>query len=308
MASIQKRRDKGIIIVKTVAVILVLIGHSLQTVSGQSRHYSSMLQSNVLTHVYETIYVFHMPLFFTLSGFLLALTFDWDTFELNTTWIKRRAKRLLVPLIVVLLLYVFPIRSLTGYYLDNNTLMNLKDTILCFDVGHLWYLSTLFCLSCLFALCRRIVLKHKIITTILLFAGYFGWYLGIKEIDTLFILRYAVWVWAGMQIYHKKEFITKHQWICIAGILSMIGGFFGRVISHNEMFDFIMGVVMTIGIIITCYALAWKIQEHTDSRLVSYVDKKAMSIYLFHEPAMYLWFYATRLKPVNPYILNFQNN
>ena len=45
---IEKKKDKGIILVKCIAISLVIIGHSLQTVTGQSKHYSAAVYSSLL--------------------------------------------------------------------------------------------------------------------------------------------------------------------------------------------------------------------------------------------------------------------
>lgn len=126
----EKKKDNGIVLVKCMAIFLVILGHSLQTVSGQSMHYTAAVESSLLNHLYENIYVFHMPLFFSVSGFLLALSFNKTSFSFRLAWLRKRAKRLLLPLITISLLYVFPIRLVTAYYICTDILENLRNLVL----------------------------------------------------------------------------------------------------------------------------------------------------------------------------------
>lgn len=68
--SINKRNDY-IDFVKSVAIILVVIGHCIQCGSGSLYFEEQLYFDNIL---FRVIYSFHMPLFMLLSGFLFGYT------------------------------------------------------------------------------------------------------------------------------------------------------------------------------------------------------------------------------------------
>lgn len=87
------QRNKCIDTIKGIAIILVVIGHCIQFGSG-----ANVLESGSFFEdpLFKFIYSFHMPLFMLVSGYLFAYTTKRDTI----TIIKRKAKSILLPLII----------------------------------------------------------------------------------------------------------------------------------------------------------------------------------------------------------------
>lgn len=118
----MKQRDLTIDISKGIGIILVVIGHL--TIFSQS-----------FTDVTESIYLFHMPLFFILSGFYCKPSQDFQTYMSNKT------KRLFTPFffycvfqyLVTLLFAILPWRGVESFLhaIDN------------FNTWGLWFLVSL---------------------------------------------------------------------------------------------------------------------------------------------------------------------
>ena len=117
----MNNRDTFLDFCKGIAIFLVVLGHVLE---------KSMHQMNSL---YDFIYLFHMPFFFMLSGYLA-----WRVKRFDFSKKKKKARTLLLPYIVVGLLF---------------TLVNGEYDAFVFNEFHngYWFLWSLFCIWCLFA-------------------------------------------------------------------------------------------------------------------------------------------------------------
>lgn len=120
----MNNRDTFLDFCKGIAIFLVVLGHVLE---------KSMHQMNSL---YDFIYLFHMPFFFMLSGYLA-----WRVKRFDFSFFKKKARTLLLPYIVVGLLF---------------TLVNGEYDAFVFNEFHngYWFLWSLFCIWCLFALVK----------------------------------------------------------------------------------------------------------------------------------------------------------
>ena len=87
------QRLHNIDFVRGFAIILVILGHSIQYGSGEAYRNSGEFYNNM---IFKFIYSFHMPLFIMLSGYLFCYTVDRYS---TRQFIKNRIKRLLIPII-----------------------------------------------------------------------------------------------------------------------------------------------------------------------------------------------------------------
>ncbi|MBF0489144.1 MAG: acyltransferase family protein [Candidatus Omnitrophica bacterium] len=121
-----KENSPAINVIRGIAIVLVVAGHVIQ------RTMSINGEDFFLNPVFKIIYTFHMPLFFFISGFVMA-------FSLNrqTPWevLKKRYRSLCVPLLSWGILGV-----VGSYYL------HLSSDL---SVWFIWFLFTLFISSCI---------------------------------------------------------------------------------------------------------------------------------------------------------------
>ncbi len=88
------KRDIRLDLIKAIAIILVVLGHSIQDCCGSDYTESLAFYDNWL---FKVIYSFHMPLFMCVSGWLFARSVaKYDTGRL----IRNKALALLVPILV----------------------------------------------------------------------------------------------------------------------------------------------------------------------------------------------------------------
>lgn len=151
-------------LIRIIGTILVVLGHStypewsndLGTISLNAKLISENFNviRDTLQNIGEFAYLFHMPLFFALSGALYVMSDTQNILEL----FKKKGKRLLFPYFLTGLLWMFPIKYLVGFYPDGYSVckgllyfLTGKDAM-----GHLWFLPTLFICTLLFEVILKV--------------------------------------------------------------------------------------------------------------------------------------------------------
>lgn len=133
----------GILLVQILATVLVILGHSYPFVTPFPRW------------LYQTrtfLYIFHMPLFVWISGYLLVYT--GQSAQGPKTFLVKRFNRLLIPYIFLTIIAVIPKLFLSGY-LNRGLNLDTYSFIRIFFVprentwGHLWFLPMIFFLGLL---------------------------------------------------------------------------------------------------------------------------------------------------------------
>lgn len=153
------KRDYTYDWVRLIATILVVIGHStylsIQSKLGGVTYdlgpsinpaYDSGILSFFNAFAGWT-YGFHMPLFFMLSGAVLAL----KPLAPMDQIVKKKIKRLIIPYYVYGWLFMLPVKWIAGYYDKNSFVEALRAFLSGGDCGHLWFLIALFWAIIVFA-------------------------------------------------------------------------------------------------------------------------------------------------------------
>lgn len=184
---------------KGVAILLVVIGHVIQTFVSNWQEYPA----------FKLIYMFHMPLFIAISGYFFSLSVKKYTF---ITYIKRIASRLLLP--------SFCWGIINSLALTINKFIHNKpiDSTYCLHiiVTGLWYLTLLFILSSFGAIIHHYFSKYK----------WVAW--GIIYFALTFIIPYNTWMhnelWFLLPFFLFGTYYYKHnkQSLCIAIIASFL--------------------------------------------------------------------------------------
>lgn len=153
-------------VVRIMATFLVVIGHATYS-AWSSDSGEILLVTDNASRVYNFLcsfigkiggwaYGFHMPLFFMLSGALYGYSKHTNSFN---ELIKSKIHRLIIPFYLVGILYMFPIKFLAGFYSRDNFFVALQGFLLGGNLGHLWFLLSLFWVFVLFYPLEKYVLK-----------------------------------------------------------------------------------------------------------------------------------------------------
>lgn len=152
----RRSRNQLIDVAKGIAILLVLIGHSIQYASGASYAASGAFYNNCL---FKVIYTFHMPLFMVISGYLFRFSIE-----------RKTAKNIVVDRLKTLLLPIFAF-ALVVFCVKFNPELGFFDQIrryFSFTRYTLWFLWALFYASIGVLLINKLF-KDNVIVYLLVF-------------------------------------------------------------------------------------------------------------------------------------------
>ncbi|HOW35834.1 MAG TPA: acyltransferase family protein [Candidatus Omnitrophota bacterium] len=198
------KEDRNIIIdvLKGIAIILVVCGHVIQR---------TMVLNGAdffLNPAFKIIYTFHMPLFFFLSGYLMAWTLGRRSF---LDAFKSRCKTLLIPFVVWGMLGVFTIYFLNLIDGKKVSIVHLpqglfNDLLL---IPAVWFLFALFISSCLLIYSVRLAKRLGV-------AGFFLVYflvvlLPFNEYGALYYIKWFYLFYLAGYFFNKSRFTITNK-------------------------------------------------------------------------------------------------
>ena len=144
MESINGKWSNKISNIRTIALLLVVFGHSIIIYSSSWDLYSTVNDVFVLDSIKKIIDIIQMPLFFSISGFLFYFTHKKGGSFVSL--VKNKMKRLIIPYFMIGFTYMLPIRIVIGYkgYEGASAISIIEKFLKVEDVGHLWFLPALF--------------------------------------------------------------------------------------------------------------------------------------------------------------------
>ncbi len=138
---------------KALGILLVVLGHIIYELANKG------INSNFINQLNNSIYCFHMPLFFVLSGLGLYLKFQTNKTIVTLKEIKNLSKKLLIPYAVWSLIYLL-ISVLANAFITKKPIISLiLGRIYAFitlrGVAPLWFLSALFLVNLAYLLIMK---------------------------------------------------------------------------------------------------------------------------------------------------------
>ncbi len=286
--------------VRLLATFYVVVGHSIylniQTLYGGVAYTlsSNINQAffsgfvNFFTIFASWIYGFHMPLFFALSGAVLALKSipDLDVF------VKSKIKRLIIPYFLCAWLFMLPVKYLGNFYNKQGLLLAMQGVLSGIDSGHLWFLPALFWCMVIFVLIRKILSKKtNSIYLSLLISGIIQIF-SIKLPFNIFLLKeglnYIFWFTLGyvFEIERRQhESWNLRTTIFAFVVLTVIEILNAHYFILNSFFVIICGLFLTYLFSDLCTRLFKRISKNKCWKLII---RNLFCVYLFHDPLEYI--------------------
>ncbi len=283
-----------------IAIIFVVLGHSIIIYNPYWGLIKTSSYSYFFKYLCWFIYVFHMPLFVFISGFL----FNGDSINLKNL-ISKKIRRLLIPYLSFALLYLLPIRYFLDYksYTENSLLYNVFVNILLGkDNGHLWFLPSLFLNFILFYILSKKITDEKkvlILSFIISILGFkIPYYIGVS-------MQYFFWFCYGHYIssVNLKSIIKKKYFISF--VLFIL--FFAYIYLYGR-FNYSNYICLLLKYIINILFLPflYHIIPSKSNKFILNISKYSFGIYLFHSPLIYFTFYSNYVKtPFIVLLINF---
>lgn len=300
-----KKLDLKIVNLRVLAIILVVLGHSIIIYQSSWNLYSTSVNAPYFDVLKRLIDVIQMPLFFSISGYLFFFKVRYIRFK---DLILSRIKRLLVPYFLVACFYMVPIRLLVRYegYKNLQIYELIFSKILCgYDNGHLWFLPALFlCFVIVYVIVNienkipvRSLVKNIINLSLFCYLFYkkpLGYFPYLKNCEDN-----IMWFYMGYLFNFYSENFCK---IRLNKFLKILCAMFALILLFyfNVVDNWLLKVFFRLLILSILYMIIS--DKHIYGNAIgSMINKNSFGIYLFHSPLIYITY--TLIPNSNPIII-----
>lgn len=302
--------DIRIVNLRAIAILLVVIGHSIILYDPSWGLYYSEVSMPLFESIkHYLINPVQMPIFFFISGFLFYHSVNSKKELSFSKFFRSKFFRLIVPYFCIALLWMNPIKWLVhapGYAnISDLKFVILYQTLFSGHLGHLWYLPTLFGVFAVAFLCE-LFFKHYIRSS---------WHTSfhVALLFIFFILHYVA--------------PYSPSWFCLSSIANYMVYFYGGIIFNVLLINRIivlpppkvgillcwlasLGGAICIESIRVFFILVFVVSSYlllpaSTNRLMKSLSDNSYGIYLFHSPLIYIIY--TYFKDSNPWLVLFLN-
>ena len=244
-------------------------------------------------HFFSTNAAFFMGLFFMISGYFVPRSYDRQGFG---TFIGKKAMRLLIPTAIITLLF-----SLGSHQLE---------------VGHTWFLESLFLFCLIYAIIRLIVKQLTINKTpTLLFmaamaavmgvGSYFIrqaspqdnwiWLLGFIKIEPAHYLQYVMMFALGVIAGHSDGYNKMADRTGLAALIVGAAFCIGNYLRSGDAWDGFVyqwfGIYESFLCVFLCYGLVWLFRRffYNTGKFPAWCAAQAFGAYIVHLPLMLIF-------------------
>lgn len=277
----SREREQWVDIGKGFAIVLVVLGHMF-------RGFTSANMYNNYTEYFRwidfTIYSFHMPLFFMLSGYLYSKSSNITNIEQYKNMIVKKLLNLGVPYIVFSVLQTLITIILSS---KTNNSLNFYDLMLIpiKPIAQFWFLYTLIAIFILVPLIELILKNDNIVFLLFLAFKFSGLFMhtGIKFFDNFLI--WGFYFYCGKILLNNFKSLLKSKFSMIFSILIYIIlniYVFKMNNSNNLIINNIIDIILAISGCIFSFGIIRIITKGILSKYINFIGRKSFYIYLLH--------------------------
>ena len=279
----QKSRELWVDYTKMFACILVVLGHLLQGLNKANIQWNESLYSNINTF----IYIFHMPLFMCLSGYLYKRYTKIRNLREYFEFIKKKLINLGIPYIIFYLAYVLINMMFSSSVNSQKGIQDILN-ILTNPIPPFWFLYALFFIFLLVPLLEKLLKNNrKLILVISILLHIFNIYYKseIYAIDIVF--EYFVYFYIGEFLVDKIKENYKNMNVLlniIFFIILSLGYCYiveNNILSNNItlIFKFILAI---LGVSVNIKVFKNWVKVIEKYRILNVMSKNTFPIYLMH--------------------------
>lgn len=258
--------NEKIDMLKGYGILLVYLGHSFV--------FKGIDISNINfinKYIHDTVYSFHMPLFFFISGFL---SYKNNEIQVKDYWLKK-VKRLFIPYLTVNILdyfsrIIFP--NLVNSEFEGINKLLFEGTKIS------WFVYTLFIMYILFPILRKYFFekdKYFIFYIILIMLNLLGVFNNIEFFSLNKVTYYLIYFYTGYifrKFYRKLNKLFYQNITFIISIISLFFLGFRYIISSK-----VVVIVLAIMGILFSFNL---IKRTKENKFIEYIGKNSLEFYL----------------------------
>lgn len=274
-----KNREIWVDNVKLTACIFVALGHFFQSMIPVN----IISENNLYLWFNQTIYYFHVPLFFICSGYLYQKYNTINNFKSYKNNTFKKTLALGIPYFTFSIA-TWILKMIFSGSVNNKNNCGLLDTLFIHPTSAYWYLYALFFIFLITPTLKNkksatialtIAMLFKISTTF--FNGF-----GVSPID--YILRNEIWFVIGMclSVYGTQKLSEKIKYSTLVFTITIFI-ISSIIISHfkinNNMLSFVLGLIACFTII--SFNII-KFRNNQQGKILGFLTKYTMPIYLMH--------------------------
>lgn len=270
-------------VLKVVATLLVVIGHV--TIQYNETTYPEQ-STTIAQSVTFLIYLFHMPLFMSLSGAIYELGYAKGKNRKFTSFVKSKIYRLLIPYLFVGSCLLVPVL----YWLDQGdlTIGKLYGNILeGKDCRHLWYLLALFEIYLIhFGLKSFNVPDWVLLYLSIVVATVYSAFLQFDWLCVNMAIRYYPYFIFGTILAHHSN-----DRVILYGLIGSIVAVIGIYLFNNKEIDILLSIIFPLFIVAFIVQITRRIVDPKfliKNRVFKLLLNDSYPIYLFHVMVIYI--------------------
>ncbi len=286
--------------VRVIGTVLVVLGHSVYMnwsgdMGGIALDYTNAVSNfawwqTVLGKAARFAYMFHMPLFFTLSGAVYAIGSKTESLGALA---KKKLKRLIVPYYVGGFLWMFPLRYMSGFYADADSLIKALNCFATgrYAMGHLWFLPSLFMCFMLFYIIHRPsdtgggYIQTLIICFLLSFQ--FSGLCTVSGFGFPSCLSYIIYfaVGYGIELYRKnvKQSLPLETGVFLVTSVMLYNELQGRAFIADEFMLALVGIFWTLSLCMLICRIGIM-----NNRVIRRLSADSFLVYILHDPINFI--------------------
>lgn len=273
-------------LVKSINILLVVLGHILVLYNGRS---FGLPENHFLLTINKGLYLFHMPLYIALSGAIFELCIERGKYSDFISFLKNKILRLLLPFLVVSIFFLAP----TLYFLGLshcNYIQTIMKSVCCIDAmdRHLWFLPALFWVFIVvwWLTHLKINIYVSYLLSILLSMAWFAILPGFDFFRLTHAVHYMPYFIFGMWIAKSDCLVGKKMVVYAAFALAISGGL--MVINPIQVIDVgLLKLLSSAGIAFIIPIGKWAFSKLKKIYVLPYFLRNSYPIYLFHVMFIY---------------------
>lgn len=285
-----KSRIEWIDIAKGIAIILVVAGHIFDSYLNRGMYKS---ETTIIYFMRTTIYSFHMPLFFMLSGVVYALGKRISKPNNLGRFCAKKAINLLIPYFTFS--YVFGL----VYILVSNKVYHpiTIESLLMIPIHPIlqyWFIYALFFIFIFTALMDYFIRNDLIVFLILIAAKIVSIIFQIPTEILSFVAGYGVYFYFGkilsLLIKNYRSKLVKFMLLSIPVFIVILTAKL-KIDTHvpeiiESIIDIILAFLGSVSVIAICMAI--KNYKNRLVKLINYFGMNCLQIYLIHRAFSYI--------------------
>ncbi len=294
---------KHVIFLRAFTIILVVLAHSTRGSSAPALYLYNPLHTPFLeVLLLQYVYSFHMPLFFWISGYVFYFSTAEKRDQVNPILeLSKKIQRLIIPLYATAFIVFLPTVFFFGHP-DGSLSYMCKKFLLGKDIGHLWFLKSLFYIFIIIIPICNYTKKLNLLGSIVFCSGIMA--LSMSGIifprllrDLLFFLlgyftrKYVTTLLKGNPLFYFSILFISHFSLFAATKLDLIPGYFNLPLRFITP---ILGIYFMY--FLTVHLSRLTLRKRIWS-IVSLIDSSSYTIYLFHATFIYIILYTYSFAP-----------